>query len=277
MQERTLPRSSLAADTKKPAKKKPAAKKPAPYMTQYKGAPDAAALDKAFENLKTFNWGPDIPKFHELLGAIEDAVPASHGDVEVRKDLETRLVAVLGTSASRAAKDYVCRKLTVIGTAASVPTLAAMLPDKDLSHMARYALERIPAGEAAKALRDGLAKTDGAQKAGVAGSLGVRRDVESISALAALLGDSDAQVALAAATALGDIGTGEAVNALQAAAPAAAYIKPRIADAQLTAAEKFLAASDPDAAMAVYKSLLTSPIKSVKLAATRGMLMASKK
>ncbi len=33
----------------------------------------------------------------------------------------------------------------VIGTAESVPALAALLPDKDLSHMARYALERIPA------------------------------------------------------------------------------------------------------------------------------------
>lgn len=89
--------------------------------------------------------------------------------------METKLAAVLPSGASRAAKDYVGRKLAVIGTAESVPALAALLPDAHLSHMARYALERIPAPEAAKALRDALAKTSGALKAGVAGSLVVPR------------------------------------------------------------------------------------------------------
>jgi HEAT repeat protein len=272
MQQRTPTRSTIAAQGQKSHKKKPAV-----YTTQSNAAPDAAALDKAFDNLKTFDWGPDIPTFHTLLGAIESAVPASHGDAAVRKDLATRLAAVLGTNASRAAKDYVCRKLMVVGTAESVPALAALLPDKELSHMGRFALERIPAPEAAKALRDGLAKTSGAEKAGVAGSLGARRDVESVGLLAVLLNENDGQVALAAATALGDIGTVEAAKALQAASPAAAYIKPRIADAQLNAAEKLLAAGDRAAAKKVYTSLLGSPIKSVKLAATRGLLMASGK
>lgn len=272
----------IAADDQKPRKKRPAAKKPAVYTTQYKGAPDAAALDKAFENLKTFNWGPDIPRFHELLGAIEDAVPASHGDEAARKVLETRLAAVLGTGASRAAKDYVCRKLTIIGTTASVPALAALLPERELSHMARYALERIQAPEAAEALREALAKTSGAEKAGVAGSLGARRDTESVSDLSVLLSDSDELVALAAATALGDIGTVEAAKALQEAAtaqeaaPAGGPVRLRIADAQLTAAEKLLAADDRAAAKKVYTSLLASPVKHVKLAATRGVLMAAK-
>ena len=74
-----------------------------------------------------------------MLGPIEDAVPASLGDAAARKELETRLVALLAGGTSRAAKDYVCRALTFVGTADSVPALAAMLPDKDLSHMARYA------------------------------------------------------------------------------------------------------------------------------------------
>ncbi len=201
-------------------------------------------MDKSFENLKTFDWGADIPKFHELLGAIEDAIPASHGDVAVRKDLETRLAVALRTGASRAAKDYVCRKLTVIGTASSVPALAAVLPNPELSHMARYALERIPAPEAAEALREALAKTSGPEKAGIAGSLGARRDRESVSDLSSLLSDSDELVALAAATALGDIGTVESAKALQDAAPSADAVKMRVADAQLTAAERLLAAGD---------------------------------
>ncbi len=246
-------------------------------VSTYHGAPSAAALDKAFENLKTFNWGEDFSQFRQLLGAIEDAVPSSHSDPAARKSLETRLVAVLGTGASRAAKDYVCRKLTVVGTADSIPALAALLPDKDLSHMARYALERYQSPEAAKALRDSLGKTSGAVKAGVVGSLGDRRDAESVADIATLLSDSNEQVALAAATALGNIGTTAAAEALQAASPAAEPVKLRIADARLTAAEKLLASGDRDTAKKVYTSLVASPIKNVKLAATRGLLMASGK
>ena len=191
------------------------------------------------------------------------------------KELETRLAAVLPTQASRAAKDYVGRKLAIIGTAASVPALAALLTDKDLSHMARYALERIPAAEAGKALRDALAATSGAAKVGVIGSLGARRDAESIADLAALLGDSDARIATAAATALGDIGTAESVKALQAAKPTSDPVKMRVADAQLAVGERLLAAGDQAAALAVYQSLIASrPAKNILLAATRGQLLA---
>jgi hypothetical protein len=238
---------------------------------------DKAALEKSFEALKTFNWGPDHPKFLELLGAIENAVPATHGNEAARKELESKLAAVLPTGASRAAKDYVGRKLAIVGSAESVPALAALLNDKDLSHMARYALERIPAAEAAKALRDALSKTSGAEKAGVIGSLGVRRDAASVADLAGLVADSDQSIGLAAATALGDIGTLDAAKALQEAKPASTDVKMRAADARLTVGERLLAADDKAGALAVYRSLIGSEAKNVKLAATRGLLLASGK
>jgi HEAT repeat protein len=243
-----------------------------------KPALDKAAIDKAFAALKTFDYGGSDNKVREVLGAIEDAVPACHSDAAICKDLETRLAAVLPSGAPRAAKDYVCRKLMVIGTAESVPALAALLPDKDLSHMARYALERNPAPEAGKALRDALGKTSGALKAGVAGSLGARRDAESIADLAALVGDSDAAIAAAAATALGDIGTVESAKALQDAKPEVECVKARVADARLTAGERLLAAGDKAGALAVYQSLIDAkPAKNIFLAATRGRLKASGK
>jgi len=254
-------------------------------VAEEKPALDKAAIDQAFEALKTFDWGTDYKKnekkedkkYRDVLGPIEDAVPATHGDAAARKELETRLAAILPSGASRAAKDFVGRKLAIIGTAESVPALAALLPDKDLSHMARYALERIPAAEAAQALRDALAKTSGAEKAGVIGSLGARRDAESIANLAALVGDSDAGIALAAATALGDIGSVESAKALQDAKPASDPVTLRVADARLTAGERLLAAGDKAGALAVYKSLIASKAKNVRLAATRGLLLASGK
>ncbi len=98
------------------------------------------------------------------------------------------------TDASRDAKDFICRKLMIIGTAESVPALAALLPDKELSHMARFALERIPAPEAAQALRDTLPKLDGSLKIGVIASLGARRDVASVLALVALMRQKEKEV-----------------------------------------------------------------------------------
>jgi len=233
------------------------------------------ALDKALEALKTYDWGQD----RAVLNPIEKAVAASHGDAAAQKALEAKLVAVLGSDATRAAKDFACRQLSLIGTADSVPALAALLPDAKLSHMGRYALERIADAAATKALRDALGKVNGLQKVGVINSLGVLRDAEATGALTALLGDSDAEIASAAAAALGSIGTAEAAKALgdfQKKAPEA--LKLAAADACLTCAERLLAAGNKVQALLIYKTLSAADQpKHVRLAAMRGMLAATGK
>jgi HEAT repeat protein len=237
---------------------------------------DLDMLDKAFEVLKTYDWGTD----RNLVKPIDDAVVATHGDAVARKELETRLAAVLTTGISRDAKDYVCRSLMVVGTAESVPTLAGLLVDKDLSHMARYALERIPAPQAAQAMRDALPKLSGALKVGVIGSLGVRRDAESVPALASLLADAaDKAVARAAACALGDIGTPDAAKELAEFAQLASDDRmSAVADAALTCAERLLAAGNKADAMNVYKSLKAdNQPKQVRMAAMRGLLSVAAK
>jgi HEAT repeat protein len=231
-------------------------------------------LDQAFEALKTYDWGTD-PK---VLSPIDEALVATRGDAAARQALEARLVAVLKTDVSRDAKDFVCRKLTVIGTAASVPTLAELLANRDLSHMARYALERIPAPEAAQAMRDALPKIDNALKLGVMGSLGVRQDVASVPALVALLGDADVTVARSAALALGAIRAPEAARALREAKPEKIEAKIAVTDACLACAEGLLAAGKKGEAMAVYKGFIgEDQPKHVRLAATRGMLACAGK
>ncbi len=141
---------------------------------------DQAALETAFTALGTYDWGTD----RELLKPIDNAVVAAHGDALACKQLEDRLNAVLKSGASRPAKDYACRKLMLVGTAESAPVLGGLLQDKEMSHMARFALERIPAAEAAGALRNALPQLTGELKAGVIASLGTRRDVESVPLLA---------------------------------------------------------------------------------------------
>lgn len=223
--------------------------------------------NKTFEAYQSYDWGKDPA----TLKPVDDAIVASHGDPATRKDLETKIAAVIGSKAPRAAKDYACRQLRTIGTAASVPALAALLAEEELSHMARYALERIPAPEAAKALRDALATTTGKLKVGIISSLGVRAEAESVAPLKALLTDSDGSVATAAALALGVIGSAEAGKALASAEPNAAT-RAALADSSLCCAEKLLASGNKAAAKAVYLRLLaSSPSTAVKTAADLGV------
>jgi HEAT repeat protein len=231
-------------------------------------------LDDAFEALTKYDWGTD----REPLAPIEAAVAAAHGNADVRKNLEVRLIAALKSDISRDAKDYACRKLAIVGTPASVPTLAGLLADENHSHMARFALERIPAPEAAQALRDALSKVGGNVKIGVISSIGARRDGVAVPALGRLLKDSDASVARAAATALGDIGNVEAAQALKGAKPSAAETRQAVIDAQLTCAEALLSDNNQAGARAIYKSLAgDDQAKLVRLAATRGMLACAAK
>ena len=70
-------------------------------------------LDAAFAALRTCDWGPQ----RDVLLPIDLAVNAAFGNGAVRDQLEVRLLDVLTSDAPRAAKDYVCRQLSVMGTA----------------------------------------------------------------------------------------------------------------------------------------------------------------
>jgi len=78
--------------------------------------------------------------------------------------IEARLLRMLDASASAtpAARDYACRELSIIGSDASVLTLARLLNDGRMAEIARYALARIPRPKAAAALRSAPASTPGA-------------------------------------------------------------------------------------------------------------------
>jgi len=237
---------------------------------------DKAAVEKSFEALKTFDWGSN---YDDIL-AIDDAVTATHGDAAARKNLETRLAAVLKTNSSRAAKDFACRMIGRIGSAESVPALAGLLTEKDLSHMARYALERIGGPESLKAMRDALPKASSViLKTGIIESLGARRDGASVDVLTALAGQTDKTLAFAAINALGKIGTPESAKSLSDIVKKTPDdLKPIAADACLVCAERLSADGNKAQAMLLYKGLSgEDQPKYVRLAATRGLLAAAKK
>jgi len=236
---------------------------------------DSAAVDNAFNTLKTYDWGAD----RAALNPIDQAIIATHGDAAARKAMEKRLVDALAGGISRSAQDYVCRKLRVVGTTQSIKALAALLPVEDTSHIARYALERIPDEKAVEAMRDALPKVSSKLKSGIIGSLGKRRDTKSIEAISKLLGDSDIQVARAAAQSLGLIGTSAAARELSKfAKKTPANMKIPVADARLICAEQLLADGEKSEAIALYKELNSDGQPAhVKIAAMKGMVTAATK
>lgn len=188
---------------------------------------------------------------------------------------EAVLLDTLRTSTERQARSEACRELARCGTRDAVPVLAALLDNEELADMARYALEPIPDPAADEALRSALGRLKGRLQTGVIHSIGARRDPAAAPALAGLLNDPDPAVARAAATALGNIGTAEAVLALEKSMSAAAPLLSAVQDGLLRAAEHRLAAGDAATATRVYDGLnAPSHPPAVRTAALRGAILA---
>jgi len=191
---------------------------------------------------------------------------------------EAELIAVLKSDASQKDKADACRELTKVATKESVPVLAGLLTDAKLSHMARNALEPLPDPAADAALRDAMGKVQGQLLMGVIGSLGVRRDAESVDAIAKLLGAADAELARAAARALGQIGTAKAARALDAVvtqAPAANQVD--FCEGLFRCAESLQAAGQDAASLAIYERVrgLPQAPHQIRAAALRGVVLAN--
>lgn len=188
---------------------------------------------------------------------------------------EAKWIEVLKSGAPQFDKAAACYELSLVGTKAAVPALAALLVDEKLAHPARGALETIRGPSVDDALRDALGKVKGRLLEGVIGSIGVRRDAKAVPLLAPLLADSDAGVAQAAARALGSIGTSDAAKALDAALAGASGTKlSAVCEGIFRCAEQ----SPPADAIAVYDRLrgLTAAPHQIRAGALRGAVLLRK-
>jgi HEAT repeat protein len=201
--------------------------------------------------LKEFKVGTDST----VLIPIEQAVMEVQGNETGRAALEKRLVAYLGSTYPSVTRSFVCRQLVLIGSAASVPAVAPLVLDEELSVHARNVLEHVPGPESEKALRDALGQAKGRTRIGVINSVGARRDAASASALIKILGE-DPQSAAAAAKALGEIGTPEATKALAAArGKGPALVQQAVVDGTLIGADRLVAAGQRNQAITLLEGL----------------------
>ncbi len=209
-------------------------------------------------------------------GSIDEEVALTFGKPQARKELEMRCVRTLKSDAAQEEIERACRILQAIGTTDAIDALAALLPDKKLSHFARNVLEPMSYPEAGKALRDAIGKSSGTTKVGIIHSLGVRRDAKGVEVLIPLLKDRDAQVAGAAVWSIGRTATEQAVRALgEFRGLAAGELKAVAADASLIVAEELLNRGKGQDAAKIYEELQAAKwARHVRMGAFVGLLAA---
>jgi HEAT repeat protein len=192
---------------------------------------------------------------------------------------ESELIAILANADSPGAdKAMACKRLAIYGSGAAASELGKLLSDERLNSWSRIALEAIPDKEAVAALRSSAESLSGRLLVGVINSLGVRRDAESVEMLVKRLKDSDAEVASAAAVALGIIGGQSASDALrQSMAGAPANVRSAIAEGCVLCAERFLAEGNAPLAIEIYDEVRKADVPKQRVVeATRGAILARK-
>ena len=234
---------------------------------------DLPPIDQILSKVAVYDYGQS----RLALTDLTDLIRSCDGSADQLQDIEQKLIGLLQSDATSAAKQFVCRKLSIIGTERSVPVLSAMLSDESTSDMARYALERIPGCAVNDALRAALPAAEGTVKIGIINSIGQRGDSGAVKQLEALLLDQDSAAATAAAAALGRIGKESAREALADSRDKVdAAVRPAVLDSYLACADEMAAAGDTKKALAVYEDLYRPGMpEPVRAAALRGILLFS--
>lgn len=232
-----------------------------------------AQVDELLEDITNYDWGRSrLP-----ITRLNELVKRYYGRPEQLKEVEKKLDEFLGGSATCAAKQQICRILSIIGTEQSVPILSDMLVDAETCDMARYALERIPGSAVDEALRQALPRTDGAVKVGIINTLGMREDAGSVGALKPLIYNSDAAVAGAAISALGRIGGTEAADALaEAKGKVSGALKEQLLQAYLECADSLAEAGSKQKALQMYEEMYAASMPQIiRIGALRGMVQTA--
>jgi type 1 glutamine amidotransferase len=240
-----------------------------PKASSVKGS----GMEQQLAKIKTYDFGDS----RAALTEFSDEIRKAYGRPEELKKYEAALLDVLKSDAKYAGKQYAARELSIIGTDQSVPVLAGMLTNQEYSDMARYALERIPGEAVNKALLAALPKAEGKAKIGIVNSLGERGSVAATGEIAKCAEGSDKVLGGAAISALGKIGSADAVTALdKALASAADNQKTLVYDALLKAAEKMMSKGDRPGALKIYRNLNKEGVPQlVRTAALKGMVNAA--
>ncbi len=227
--------------------------------------------DAAFDNFKTYDFGKSRKGMAAIEKSLLGAPPAYLNYVE------GKLLPILTASGTTyAGRQAILRILRRIGSAKCVPAVRSLLTDKELSHMARYVLQHLPAKEATVALLNALEKTDGGLKTGIIGSLGARNVRSAVNAIAPCAASKNLSRATAALKALGRIGGEEAARALSEA-DVSRQLRALKNESLLRCADCLLTEGKAEKAEGIYRAVaeLRTNRPALRIAAYGGLFAAS--
>ena len=230
------------------------------------------SLASMLRRISAYQYGDSRAAMADLNEFIRDVddLPA------VRDRTENLFLQFLGGDATLAGKQFICTRLAVIGSEASVPRLSMMLLDSATTDMALFAMESIEGSKVDEALLRALPTSKVRTIIGIISALRNRRVQSATSVLRPLVAHPDSALATVAVSALGNIGTLAALEALESSKQS---IKPQVRshlqDALLVCADHLCKEANKDRGLAVYKELNVDgesiPIRS---AALRGTILA---
>ncbi len=231
------------------------------------GGASSDTLEAILKDLQSYDFAQGVGAMTRLRAYVF----THKDDPQARKETEAGLVRFIQGSPAPGGLMAACRALRLIGGPDSVPVLAALVLKPETTDAARYALERIPGGEADQALLAALDKSQGGVKRGLVSSLGERKSAAAVPALDRLAGGKDLALAADAVKALGKVGGPGAVRALTAVlGKAGLQLKLDAASALLLAAE------DHQGTAAIYDQLLAANLPPVmRQAAFKGKITAA--
>ena len=185
------------------------------------------------------------------LSDVDREIRLAGRDAAKLAALEKRLVAeFVKRDATFAARQAIAPRLALVLADAPADkspahrTLVALLADARDADIARLALQPVPGAAVDRLFVDALPRSSGRGRLGLLDAIGVRRIGSAVAAVAKLLADADAEVAIAAAHALGRIGNPAALTALRdASASAAPTVAPALFAARHAAATHLPAAA----------------------------------
>lgn len=222
------------------------------------------------EAIQSFDGTGSVIPLVELYTELSNA----SNDPAKREAIEQQLVEIITNSnANLLSIQAACDGLGLMGSVNSIPDLAKLLLESpERSDAARLALQRINHPDATGALINALNQLSDGQRAGIINSLGARRDNDAVTPLATIAKQSGDQDASHAIRALGRIGTGDSLNALDALDPTdLVYLK-----AATQNAIGLLESGDTQRAASVFQSVLNSQSASpaLRTAALNGYIVA---
>lgn len=201
----------------------------------------------------------DFDRPRTKLVEVERLINSTHGSRAARLQIEKLMAALLTSKATVAAKQFICKKLWIIGTDLSLPALASLLEGSDpvLSEAACYALRSQDSAAALAVLRKSLTRCRGVARVAILNLLGDKKDATSAAQIITLASDPDPLLSDAAICALGKIASGESVAALDRMHRGPDPIRRlNSAHALLQAGQQLAQKGNPAAARAIWSQLV---------------------